>query len=53
MTTKTKKIIFWAVLVLVAVGLFLLLVNKAPWLCIGFAFGWAGKYVYDRIAKRE
>lgn len=52
MTTKGKKILFWVGVVVMAAALFILLMNKAPWLCIGFAFGWLGHFLYKKyIAK--
>lgn len=53
MTTKTKKILFWVGAAVVAAALFILLMNKAPWLCIGFAFGWLGRYLYKKYIAKD
>lgn len=61
MTTKTKKIIFWAVIAALVLGMFLYLLFANPsnvlmsiiYGCGGIVIGWAAHVLYARYVKRQ
>ena len=60
MTTKTKKIIFWAVIAALVLGMFLYLLLAKPgnvlmsiiYGCGGIVIGWISRILYSKYVKQ-
>lgn len=60
MTTKTKKIIFWAVIAALVLGMFLYLLLAKPgnvlmsiiYGCGGIVIGWIARILYSKYVKQ-